>query len=189
MTLAPLATTADLLTRGFDLTNAALALDIASSLVRDAAGCPISAQTSTITLAGTRANLLELPGPVTSVDTVTIDGQTVTDYETLPNGLWRRCGWAHGKHLTQVTVAYTYGLTAVPVDIVDLTCTLAKAWADHQTSGGGSTAGLLAVSIDDAREQYTAEAAGQLTGAFIPEATREWLARRFSGSVAVVETL
>jgi hypothetical protein len=86
-------------------------------------------------------------------------------------------------------VTFTHGLAVVPADIVDLTCVLAKAWLDHVADGGTSTAGLKSVRIDDAAEGYTDEAAGQVSPVFIPEVTRRWLAARFSGGVAVVETL
>jgi hypothetical protein len=53
----------------------------------------------------------------------------------------------------------------------------------------GSTAGLVAVSIDDAREQYTEEHAGQVSPVYIPKVTRDWLRSRFSGGAFVVESL
>lgn len=193
MALDPLATTADLLQRPGISGGAALdnALDIASTLIRDAAGSAISETTATVVVIGTRANMLELPGPVTEVTSVTIDATTVaaSDYVALPNGLWRHCGWSCGYTPQRVTVDYTFGLSVVPADIVDFTCTLAKAWLDHQAEGGGSTAGLSSVRLDDAAEAYTAEAAGQLSPVFIPDATRQWLGRRFGSSVAVVEML
>lgn len=191
MTLAPLATTADLFNRDISDANEDTALAVASSMIRDAAGCAISEQTSTVTVTGSRANLLALPGPVTSVTSVTIGGETVDseNYEVLPNGLWRSCGWTHRRRPAQVTVTFTHGLATVPDDIVDLTCQLAKAWLNHANAGGGSMAGVQSVGIDDARESYTAEAAGQVSPVFIPEATRQWLSRRFSGGIAVVETL
>jgi hypothetical protein len=86
-------------------------------------------------------------------------------------------------------VTYTHGLATVPADIVDLTCSLAKAWLDHIAAGGGSVAGLASVRLDDAAESYTDEAASQISPAFIPEATRTWLAGRFGGGVEVVEFL
>lgn len=200
MALDPLATTADLQQRG--ITDGALdiALAVASSLVRDAAGCAISGVTSTVQVTGTSGALLTLPGPVTAVSSVSITAPTVigypactttlVDFIALPNGLWRHCGWSlWGAPVTSVTVTYTHGLTTIPVDLVDFTCTLAKAWLDHQSEGGGSTAGLSSVRIDDAAEAYTAEAAGQLSPVFIPDATRQWLGRRFGSSVAVVEML
>lgn len=184
-----LATEADLSERDVTDGDLYMALAVASSLIRDAAGCSISEETSTVTVTGSRSKLLSLPGPVTAVSSVAIGTSAVTDYMTLPNGLYRACGWADLCDIAQVTVTYTHGLATVPDDIVDLTCNLAKAWLDHAAAGGGSTAGLNQVAIDDAREGYTDEAAGQISPVYIPQATRDWLGRRFGGSVAVVETL
>lgn len=198
MALDPLATTADLQQRG--ITDGALdiALAVASALIRDAAGCAISEEISTVQVTGTSGALLALPGPVTDVSAVSITAPirigypvwstTLIDFQILPNGLWRECGWSLSG-VSKVTVTYTHGLATIPVDLVDFTCTLAKAWLDHQSEGGGSTAGLSSVRIDDAAEAYTAEAAGQLSPVFIPDATRQWLGRRFGSSVAVVEML
>ena len=191
MALAPLATTTDLSDRGVTTGNMNKALAVASAAIRDAAGVAISTKTSTIVVNAGWGNLLGLPGPVTAVTSVLIDGSAITsdDYEVLPNGLWRHCGWMVCGRPVPVTVACTHGFAAVPDDIVDLTCQLAIAWLNHTATGGGSTAGLQSAAIDDARESYTDEAAGQISPVFIPEVTRNWLARRFGGGVEVVETL
>lgn len=205
MALAPLATAADLSARNIDITDTATvntALAIASGAVRDAAESTISQETSTVSIAGPHASrLLSLPGPVISVDSVTIGTSPVVDYEIQPNGLYRRWGWATVQPYPYIrdfgwqnppppiVVTYTHGLSEVPADIVDLTCQLAIAWLNHRTAGGGSTAGLVSAAIDDAREQYTPEAAGQVSPVFIPEVTRRWLAARFGGGSQVVETL
>jgi hypothetical protein len=189
MTLTPLATTADLLARNVDpgALDLDLALSVATAAIRDAAGAAITRETSTVQVTAPSGNLLGLPGPVISVASVLHRGAAVTDFEVLPNGLWRHCGWGYAPK--PVTVTYTHGLAVVPADLVDLTCQLAIAWLDHMSSGGGSTAGLTDVAIDDARESYDAESAGQISPAYIPAATREWLARRFGGGVAMVDTL
>lgn len=186
MALASLATAADL-PAGI-AGDTARALRVASAAIRDAAGATISQETSTVVVTGGPGTLLGLPGPVTVVSSVLIDGTAVAadGYEVLPNGLWRRCGW--GDAPVPVTVTYTHGL-AVPDDIVDLTCQLAIAWLNHMAEGGGSTAGLTSVRIDDAAEGYSDESAGQVSPVYIPEATRNWLANRFGGGAQVVETL
>lgn len=189
MALDPLAVTADLPTVWQSNPDAARALLVASAAIRDAAGVSIGAETSTVVVNGGTGNILGLPGPVTAVASVSLDGTTLaaTEYEVLPNGLWRHCGW--GRCPVPVTVTYTHGLAAVPDDIVDLTCQLAVAWLAHQEMGGGSTAGLTAAAIDDARETYNDESAGQITPVYIPAMTRQWLAARFGGGVGVVSTL
>lgn len=188
MALAPLASVADLSARGITDPKSATALEVASAAVRDAAEATISQETSTVIVNAGRGNLLTLPGPITAVTAVTIGGSSVTDYEILPNGVWRHCGW--GSAPTRVTITYTHGIAVVPADIVDLTCTLARAWLDDLAEGGGSsTRGLKSVKIDDASETYTDEQAAAVSSTYIPKATREWLARRFGSQVAVVETL
>jgi len=187
--LDPLATTTDLSARGVTTGALSVALAVASAAIRDAAGATISEETSTVVVNAGRANLLCLPGPVTVVASVVIDGTALAsdDYEVLPNGLWRHCGWGYAP--VPVTVTYTHGIAVVPDDLVDLTCQLAIAWLNHAAAGGGSTAGLSSVKIDDAAESYTDEAAGQVSPVYIPEVTRRWLAARFGGGVQVVETL
>lgn len=191
MALAPLATTTDLSDRGVATGNIDKALAVASAAIRDAAGVTISETTSTVVVNAGRGNLLGLPGPVTAVTSVTVDDDATaldpSEYEVLPNGIWRRCGW--GPDPVPVTVIYTHGLVAVPDDIVDLTCQLAIAWLNHTAAGGGSTAGLTSARLDDAAEGYSAESAGQISPVYIPEITRNWLARRFGGGVEVVEFL
>lgn len=184
MPLAPLASLSDLpATVDGDVDRA---LDVASAAVRDAAGVPISAHTATVRVTAPTGRYLSLPGPITAVASVLVDGTAVTDYEWLPGGLWRHGGWGCGP--VPVTVTYTFGLTSVPADVVDLTCQLAVAWLNHAASGGGSTAGLKSVRLDDAAEAYTDEAAGRVSPVFIPEVTRAWLRARFSGGAEVVET-
>jgi len=189
MTLSPLASTTDLSDRGVTTGNMTKALAVASAAIRDAAGSSISAGTSTVTVPAPGGRLLSLPGPVTAVASVSLDGVTLsaTDYIAMGSGIYRSCGWGSCGPVP-VVVTYTHG-TAVPDDIVDLTCQLAIAWLRHTASGGGSTAGLSSVKIDDAAESYTDEAAGQVSPVYIPEVTRRWLAARFGGGAHVVETL
>lgn len=187
--LAPLASTADLSARySVSGLRVATALEVASGLVRDAAGVPISLATATVIVNAGPGNLLELPGPIREVDTVDLDGFDLDAgaYLVQPNGLWRDCGW--GRRPVPVTVTYTFGITKVPADIIELTCQVAIAWLKHIAEGGGSTAGLKYVAVDDAREGYTDEASGQVTPVFIPELTRDQLRERFGGGVTVVQT-
>jgi len=127
MALAPLATAADLSARGVtvdpsEAAAVAVYLDVASTLVRDAAGSPISEVTSTVELEGSGGRL-RLPGwPVTAVSAVEIDGEAVTDWKLRSGALTRSCGFPDGS---AVGVTYTHGLPEVPSDIVDLVCRLA----------------------------------------------------------------
>lgn len=187
MALPPLASVADLSDRGITEGNLTKALEVASEAVRDAAGAAITSVTGTLVVPAPSGNLLSLPGPVREVTAVTLDGTAVADYTALPEGLWRRCGW--GLAPLSVEVTGTFGMDAAPADIIDLTCQLAKAWLDHVAEGGGSTAGLTSVKLDDAAETYDDEHAGQISPVYIPKVTRDWLASRFGGGVTVVETL
>src|SRR5690606_9888727 len=93
--MAALATIADLEARGVtvspDETSAVnVYLEVASALVRDAADSPVSEETSTVTLTGTRDDWLRLPGgPVRSVAEITLYNVPVTDYTLSGEGLWR----------------------------------------------------------------------------------------------------
>ncbi|KAB2808317.1 hypothetical protein F9L07_22645 [Pimelobacter simplex] len=187
MPLTPLAEPTDLPAAWSSHTDAQKAINAASTSIRDAAGVPISAFTGTITTDAPGGVKLSLPAPVRDVTAVTLDGSPVTDWRNIGDGLWRRHGWGHDH--APVTVTGTFGLPSVPADIVQLCVDLAVAWLQHQTAGGGSVAGLKSVSIDDASESYTDEAAGQITPVFIPEITRNWLSARFGGGAYVVETL
>lgn len=188
MALASLADTSDLPLAWQGDPDAQTALDVASAAIREAAGSAIGVLTSVVTVTSPSGRLLRLPGPVSMVTAVTIDGTAVTDYRRLPDGLWRYCGWDKGCGPVAVVVSMTYGLTAVPADIVDLCAQLAAAWLQHNAEGGGSTAGLTSVKLDDAAETYSDESAGQISPVYIPDVTRQWLAARFGGGVAVVET-
>lgn len=187
MPLASLAELADLPSAWEDHVDAQKALDVASAAIRDAAEGPIGEVDGTLSTISPGGVLLHLPGPVRDVTAVVLDGNPVTDYRNVISGLWRACGW--GYEPAPVLVTGTFGLPEVPDDIVDMCVQLAVAWLQHRTDGGGSTAGLKSVKLDDAAESYTDEAAGQVSPVFIPEATRRWLAARFGGSgVVVVDT-
>lgn len=133
MALAPLATIADLTARGVTVASGETAfvnvsLDVASGIVRDAAGSPISETTSTVTLEGDCGQRLRLPGPpVRSVSTVLLDGVLVpaTDWKLVSGSLYRVAGWRPGPEPSLVQVTYVHGLAVVPVDIVDLVCRMA----------------------------------------------------------------
>ena len=86
MALDPLATVADLTARGVTVAPEEEAvvgtyLDVASTAVREAAGCPISQTISTVQLEGEPTQWLHLPAPpVTAVETVLLDGETASGW-------------------------------------------------------------------------------------------------------------
>lgn len=186
MAIDPLASVSDLPAAWSGNARAEKALRVASSAIRDAAHSIISRGSGTVVVDGTAAQILRLPGPIVAVASVEVDGRPVTDWTVNPNGLLRRCGW--GDAHTSVRVAYTYGLPEVPDDVADLCAQLAVSWLRHDEAGGGSTAGLVSVRVDDASETYTQEAAAAVSPVHIPEATARWLSARFSGgSAAAIE--
>lgn len=185
MVLQPLASAADLNTRGIDTSNTPRVeafLASASTAVRTAAGSPIGQTTSTVTVPGTTGRWLRLPGgPVTDVTTVTLDGQTVTGWRLAGNRLWRGCGWA-GQAST-VTVTYTHGLPQVPADIVDLVCSLVGLALSRAADGDYAARGdTTRLAIDDYAESFASGDDAQ-TGPFdLPARTRDMLRTRFGGN-------
>lgn len=161
------------------------AVNAASAAVRDAARNVISQTTSTVTVPAPQGRKLDLPGPVTAVASVLVDGQSVDGYRVDVDGLWLNEGWSTPGVASSVAVTYTHGYETIPEDVADLVIQLAVGWLNHLKAGGGSTAGLQSVKIDDASETYSPEAAGQVSPAiFIPKVKRDELRRRFAGAGA-----
>lgn len=208
MALADLATIDDLDVRGItlqlDTTEQVLVdtlLTVASSMVRDAAGVPITEATSTVVIDGYRCEpWLPLPGqPVREVDAVELDGTEVTDWRLASGRLWRRAGWSRDDGPGTVQVTMTHGLTSVPEDIVDLVCAMVAAGLKASRTTGDGT-GLAArdssiqsrsVTIDDYSESETyasgADAAVTApTAMSLPKRTRDALRSRFGGTAGTV---
>ncbi|PWG08774.1 hypothetical protein DF268_35995 [Streptomyces sp. V2] len=193
MTLAALATVADLAARGLTVTAeettvAETYLTVASTAVRDAAGVPISKTTSTVALEGPAAEWLTLPGqPVTAVSAVTLDGQVVTDWQLRAGRLWRACGWSPGWAPSEVEVTQTHGLDPVPADIVDLVCRITgTALSDYRAdpeSAGLAAADVRSERIGDYSVTYGGE--GLITSMELPGYLRERLAARFGGGTTM----
>lgn len=189
MALPDLATSADLSARGVDVTDTALVstmLAVASSLVREAAGSPIAEHDATVTLWATdRGPWLELPvRPVTAVTSVSLDGDTLTDYKLADGALWRCAGWSCGEPL-EVVVALTCGLPEVPASIVQLVCDLAILGMST-ASEGALDARVVAERIDDYSVTF-ADGTDALSSAMtVPSATRASLRARFGGGVGSV---
>lgn len=192
MALAPLATAADLDTKGVDVSKATLVdlmLNAASWIIREAAGNVISQVTSTIKVMAPVGRWMLLPGPVTAVTAVLVDGDTVTDWKLLNGMLFRSCGWQPWCEPVEVQVTLTHGYAEVPADIVNLCADLAK--LGIEAAGKKSTpANVVAVSysIDDYTErlQYSEQAR---TAMELPDVTKQWLAQRFGSGVYVTGEL
>lgn len=195
MALTPLATVADLDARGIDTTDTVLVdalLASASAAVREAAGVPITETTSTISLPTPVGRRLQLPPPVSSVSSVSVDGEQVTDWTLVASSLWRARGWQRpGEIPGVVDVTLTFGLPGTPADIVDLVCNLVGAGVKHTEDGYAvRKPGLAgwAEGVDDYRrsEQYAQNADQTASPMELPKRTRQWLATRFGGGVWTV---
>lgn len=194
MALAALATTGDMDDRGIDISDLDLSntmLDVASAVVRDAAGSPISETDSTVVLYAWGDRMLQLPGlSVQSVSAVEIDGTATTDYRFVGTALYRASGWGHPSEPADVEVTMTHGLPEIPPDIIDLVCNLAaagQAEAASMAAGGAFDPRVVVESIDDYRVQY-AEGANAVASVFdLPAGTRARLRARFGGGASVVE--
>lgn len=190
MALPDLAVSADLSTRGVDVSNAALVaemLEVASAIVRGAAASPILETTSTVTLTGWGESLLRLPGlPVTEVATVEVDGVATTDWTlTDSSALWSLCGWGRGVEPVTVEVTMTHGLTAVPAEIRNLVCDLATLGLASAADGARDVR-VIAEKIDDYSVTFAEGAEAVASAMTLPTLTRSWLRARFGGGVAVV---
>jgi hypothetical protein len=186
MALAPLASVADLEARGVtvdpsEVDAVSLYLDVASTLVRDAAGSPISAAVSTVKLEGRGSRLLLPGGPVTGVSAVLEDGVAVSDYRLLSGALTRACGFAEGR---EYEVTYTHGLPAVPADIVDMVCRLAGQELAALRSGETASRPLKTERIGDYSVGYDTDVdSGTM---LLTDFQRARLAARFGGGAGMV---
>lgn len=199
--LDPLATTADLTARGVtvDASETAMVqtfLDEASAAVRQAAGVPISATTSTVVLAGTCDRWLRLPGPpIREVTAAAIDGDTVTDWKLSEGMLWRRCGWQPTDEPASVSVTQDHGLPEVPVDIVGMVCSMtAMALRLVRSSVDGTGAApvpqdVTSISIDDYRVAFRQDGDRNATVFTIPDRVQKRLRARFGGGASMLEPL
>lgn len=192
MALAPLAEAADLDLKGVDVSNGVLVdlmLNAASWIIREAAGSVISQVTSTIKLMAPAGRWMLLPGPVSAVTAVLVDGDAVTDWKLLNGMLFRSCGWQPWCEPVEAQVTLTHGYAEVPADIVNLCADLAK--LGIEAAGKKSTpANVVAVSysVDDYTErlQYSEQAR---TAMELPDVTKAWLAQRFGSGVYVTGEL
>lgn len=189
--LPNLAASADLSTRGVDVSDTALVaemLAVASAIVRGACGSPILETTSTVDLWATDSDAyLNLPGqPVSNVTAVIHDGDTLasSDYKLVHGRLWRQGGWAGDCEPLPVTVTMVHGFATVPDDVRQLVCDLAIAGL-NAASSGARTPGLIAERIDDYSVQWATGAGAVATAMELPTATRLAFRRRFAAGVGV----
>ena len=177
--MEPLATLDDLSSRGLDLQSSRIEADLAaaSAAVREAAGSPISQVTGTVRALGGPHQWLRLPGPVSAVTAVTIDGDAITEWTAFPIGLFRACGW--GNVGSVVTVAATFGSATVPADIVALVCDMVQ----MASAGDLVDPRVSQEGIDDYRVTFRDDA--QVSVFELPERTKTTLRTRF-GDGAVV---
>lgn len=188
MALAPLASIADLAARGVTVeageTDAVnVYLDVASTLVRDAAGSPVSETTSTVALEGRGARLHLPGGPVTAVSAVSVDGVAVTDYVLRSGSLARSCGFPDGS---EVEVTYTHGLPTVPADIVDMVCRMVgRALVRYRESPDAAVASkpVIQERIGDYSVTYAYDVS--YSDMELPKYLRARLARRFGNGVGL----
>lgn len=187
MALAPLATIADLTARGVTVAAGETAavnvyLDVASTLLRDAADSPISQTTSTVNLEGTGGRL-HLPGkPVTAVSAVLADGVALSDYKLLNGALARPCGFSEG---VEYTVTYTHGLATVPSDIVDLVCRLVGQELLALRAGETGSRAVKSERIGDYSVTYADTETGSMA---LSDFQRNRLAARFGNGAGVVRS-
>lgn len=187
MALATLAVTADLSARGIPVTDAALVaalLASASEAVRDAAGCAISSTSSVVTVLPNRGHWLDVPGPVSAVASITVDGTAVTDFSIIGGRIWREDGWLTGGWHAPIVVTYTHGLATVPADIVDLVCSLVAGGIAAAADKYDPNRGLAYERIDDYQRGFRQGDDEVVNALLIPERTRAWLRSRFGTGVA-----
>lgn len=192
--MQPLATRVDLANRGISASSEALAdalLEAVSAAIRDAAGSPITQETSTVTMWTEPARRIELPArPVISVASVSVDGEPVADWTLRGSALWRSEPWqARSEPPRELVVTFTHGYATVPADIVQLACVLVAAGlAAADGDGFGANRGKTYTSIDDYREGFATGSTEVVDPTEIPERTRLALRRRFGRlSSAVVD--
>lgn len=193
MALPDLAVSTDLSTRGIDVSNETLVADllaVASATIRRAAGAPILEAESTVTLWGMDSDrYLNLPGqPVTAVETVVLDGDTLAtdDWRLIHGRLWRSCGWGSALDPLEVTITLTHGLAEVPADIVDLCCSLVGAGLAATADGYESHGGKVAEMIGDYQVSWARGTDAVATAMSLPTGTRLMLRRAFGGGAGVV---
>ena len=182
--LKPLANLKDLAAFNVDYddeTQARIALDAASSSIRNAAASVITKTTSTVQFATEASRRLELPArPVWAVKRVLLDGLLVAGWRLVGSHLWRDEPWQHaGDTPSVVEVTFTHGLAAVPSDIIALTCSLTAAGIAAMREGYDPKRGISYERIGDYQYGMTTGDQELLDPFQLPDATAQALAKRF----------
>lgn len=188
--LAPLADTDDLAARNItvpDGVDPAVALESASSAIRDAAGCSITYGESTVVLAVGDLHEFDLPaGPVASVATVLVGGLEVDGWRKVGDTLYMPPRWTDTLPV-EVTVTYTHGYLVIPADVVDLACSVA---AMAMQAVSGQTYGEIltgSIRLGDYAETYIHPPGTESSSPVaIPDSVAEKLRCRFNTNVAVI---
>ena len=192
MALDPLATTFDLDDRNISVpanVNVTAILASASAAVRDAAGCQITFGTSTVILVTDDPFELDLPaGPVASVASVTVAGTPVTGWAKVGDTLLMPCSqWWADRLPVEVTVTYDHGYPVIPADIIDLVCAVTAMAFANAGDDYGSQGRLGSFKLGEFAESYIHPAGTEsLSPVALPDAVRNRLRARFSGSAAMV---
>lgn len=131
--LPPIATPAEAALLGFDASDEALMR--ASIRVRGFTQQQVTAGSSTISVYG--RDVFQLPQrPVTSVDSVAVNGTTTSDYRLVNNTLT-----IDGVGLSDdVTVAYSHGYSDIPDELIELVCQIATRLDTSSTQQGQAVA-------------------------------------------------
>lgn len=190
MALPNLASLADLTARGVDTSNPTTAvtmLEVASSLVRQAAGSPIAQHVASVTFHATEpGEWLELPvKPVTSVASVMLDNAEASGWKLVNGDLWRREGWYICEPV-EVDVTLVCGLPDVPAHIVQLVCDLAILGIKTAAEGAIDSR-VVAERIDDYSVTFAKGAESVASAMTVPKATRTSLRAQFGRGIGSVK--
>ena len=154
-----------------------------SSAIREAAGCPITLGTYTVSIPSEQSRKLDLPcKAVRDVQSVTVAGEPCDDWVRFGSALYRDRPWGpFNQPPVPVEVTFTAGWDPVPADIVRLCCAYVAAGLSQQEDGGpGAHRGVAYERIDDAQVGYVQGSGADVIDATeLPEATRRSLRRRF----------
>lgn len=134
-----------------DTAKADLLLKSASATFSRLADMWWAEQTVTWTIAGTGARTLRLPYQhINSITSVTVAGNTVTDYTRINDILYRQAGWGSCTFPPDsIVVILQHGLTAVTDDVKGVILDMVEPAYEV-------VAGLTAEQIDDYSARYAA---------------------------------